>query len=354
MTVDTGDRMRRTWRSTGTRTIVLVAALAGCGKSVARSSPEAAPHAPAVPARVYVVRDTLAAPVVDFPGRAEALLRATLASRLMGRLTSVRVQEGSVVRAGELLATVEAGDLHARREAMRAQVGGARAAAREATAQVERMRSLYRDSAATRAQRDAAERGYTQALAGVEAGEAALREVETMLSYAELRAPFAGTVVRRYRDPGDFVTPGAPVLEIHEATRLRITVQGTPSDFHGLTPGMRVDGVIEEEPIVATVEGVVTGPGPALQTLNALVDNPGHRYAAGAARLRIPIGRPALRLLVPEAALVTEGDLVGVDLAGPDAVRRWVRTGRRFGAWVEVLSGLAAGDSVRVPERGGQ
>ncbi|MBI3792962.1 MAG: hypothetical protein HY275_19060 [Gemmatimonadetes bacterium] len=89
-------------------------------------------------------------------------------------------------------------------------------------------------------------------------------------------------------------------------------------------------------------------------TVNALVANADRALlSGGAATLAIPSGRHAV-LVVPAAAVVTDGDLAGVRVAGrAGADLRWIKVGRRTGGVVEVLSGLRAGERVLVPRDGG-
>jgi cobalt-zinc-cadmium efflux system membrane fusion protein len=84
--------------------------------------------------------------------------------------------------------------------------------------------------------------------------------------------------------------------------------------------------------------------------VNAIVDNGDRRHpSGGVATLRIPQGTRTT-ILVPDAALVREGDLTGVRIqAANSAELRWVRLGAAVGGQVEVLSGLKAGDRVIVP-----
>jgi hypothetical protein len=107
--------------------------------------------------------------------------------------------------------------------------------------------------------------------------------------------------------------------------------------------------------VTAVVEGVVPAPGGHVVTVNAVVPNRGNAMFAGsAASLSLPVGTRAM-LVVPAAAIIREGDLVGVRVRlGEGTDLRWIRTGRQLDGQVEVLSGLAAGDQVIVPPPAGE
>jgi membrane fusion protein, heavy metal efflux system len=113
---------------------------------------------------------------------------------------------------------------------------------------------------------------------------------------------------------------------------------------------MPVDVSIEGIPVRARLEGIVPAPGAALVLVQAVLDNPGGRFSSGsAATVAIPAGQRRA-LLVPAAAVFTAGDLTGVRVrTGDGVVTRWIRVGRRYGESVEVLSGVAPGDTLVMP-----
>jgi RND family efflux transporter MFP subunit len=303
------------------------------------------------PIRVLVVRDTTISTQLEAAGIAQPLREATLGSRLMGAVTEVLVQEAQRVRTGELLARIDARDVSAQRSQTTAAIAEAEAVYQEAEIQAQRFRALYADSAASKAQLDAAETGLLRARAGMESARASAAGAQAVASYAEIRAPFPGTITRRFVDPGAFLTPGSPILSIQDASRLRIAVSVSAADVRGLTPGQRLAATIEGQAVGATLEGVVPATGGPIYTVNALVENPGLRLLPGsAATLLLPRGVHS-GILVPEAALVREGDLTGVRVPTSDGASelRWVRIGRTDAGQVEVLTGLRAGESIAVP-----
>ena len=147
-------------------------------------------------------------------------------------------------------------------------------------------------------------------------------EVDAVKAYAEVRAPFAGTITKRFVDPGAFVAPGAPIVTIQDASRLRISVTVAPADVRALARGAQLDARVEDQRATADVEGIVPAGGGALYTVNALVENTPRRFLPGAAAtLLLPQGTHA-GILLPEAMLVREGDLTGVYVIGAAGAAR--------------------------------
>jgi len=258
------------------------------------------------------------------------------------------VHEGDRVASGQLLVRLDARDLDAKRAQVEAGLAEASAVHSDATVQVGRIRSLYADSAATRAQLDQAETGLARATAAVASAKAMAAELAATASYAEVRAPFAGVVTHRFVDPGAFAAPGAPLVTVEDAATLRVTVSAAPDAVRGLKAGTTVTAIIGDVTADAKVEGIVPS-GSNLYTVNALVPNARGEFLSGSsATLALPRGtRHAI--LVPNRAVVRQGDLTGVRaVTDGQPTLRWVKLGRTADGMTEVFSGLAAGDTVVV------
>lgn len=322
-------------------TAVVVAACAPADAHMTESA-----TADAANGTVITVADTTISTTLEATGVAAPLREATLSTKLMASVIGVDVLEGSVVRAGQVLVRLDARDLAAKREQVEAGLAAAQAMHAQASAHVARMRALHKEDAAPTAMLEQAETQFAQATSGLRAAQAASAELAAVESYAALTAPFAGTVTARFVDPGAFAAPGAPLVQLQDASQLRITVHVSPDVARTLDKGARVDVRIEGRADVATVEGVVPAMG-GLYAINALVENRDGRHPAnGAATLAVPTGTQR-GIAVPEAALIREGDLVGVLLRtnGGD-IRRWIRTGAVANGMVEVTAGLRVGDQV--------
>jgi RND family efflux transporter MFP subunit len=322
--------------------------LAACGGD---PTPHDAAPASAVPAGTpFTVADTTLTEMVEAPGTAEPITQSTASTKLMGTVTVVLVQEGDVVRAGQVLARIDARDVEAKGAQVQAAIAAAEAARQEAALHAARMRALFADSAAPKAQLDAAEAGLARAEAGLNAARAGRAEVEAIADYAVVRSPSSGVVTQRWVDPGAFAAPGAPLVTVQDQSRLRVTVTAQPLQARALRRGQAVEVLVEGVTARGVVEAVVPATSGGLYTINAIVPNADRRLAAGgAATLRIPSGTRAA-VLVPEAAVRHQGDLTGVLVqTGGTATMRWVRVGPARDGRVEVLSGVRAGDVVLVP-----
>ena len=328
---------------------VTAVALTALASACERGEPKKVVTAKAPPpaGALYTVRDTVVQSSFDAAGIAAPLRQATLSTKLMGTVTAVLVKEGESVGAGQPLVRIDARDLTAKSAQAAASVEDAEAIHRDALTQANRIRALYADSAATRAQLDAVETGLARAEAGIRAARGAAAELGAVSSYSVIRAPFAGMVTHRYVDPGAFAAPGAPLVSIQDASQLRITANATPDVARTIRRGQALAAMIEGRPYRAIVEGVIPATAGNLYTINALVPNPGWTILSGStATLSLPTGEHAA-IVVPQSAVRREGDLTGVTLRTPQGDEvRWIRLGSAAGGMVEVSAGLRAGDRV--------
>jgi RND family efflux transporter MFP subunit len=301
--------------------------------------------------RDVAVIDSLMPDMNEAVGTAAPLLNSTLSTKLMATVTAVHVQEGDAVTQGQLLVSLDVRDVEARSAQASGGLAAAQAMLADAEVQTARLRALFADSAAPKAQLDAAEAGLARAQAAVVSARGGVAETAAVREYGSVRAPFNGVISQRLVDPGAFAAPGAPLIMILQAGTLRVNALIPPDAARSLTRGTTISVAIEGTETTGTVEGVVATPSGGLFTVNVLVKNAnGALPTGGSATLRLPGGTRTVRL-APGAAVVREGDLTGLQVRANGVVeRRWVRTGRSYGDWVEVLSGVNVGDVVLVPE----
>jgi RND family efflux transporter MFP subunit len=321
--------------------------LAACGSPPEREFPPAPARAEGTP---FTVRDSVISAFYEATGVASPMAQSTVATKLMGTVTEVLVREGDRVAAGQPLVRVDSRDLDARQVQAAAGIASAEAARANAAAQARRVRSLYADSAAPRATLDATEAALSQAEAALRSAHAAATEVESAREYAVVRAPFAGVVTHRFVDPGAFATPGAPLVTVQDASRLRLAVTAAPASARGLTRGAALDGTVDGRAVRATIEGSVPASAGGVYTVNAIVGNADGALQSGTpATLLIPAGTRRA-LLVPAGAIVRQGDLTGVRVRTTNGDElRWVKLGgARAGAFVEVTSGVRPMEQVIV------
>ncbi len=279
-------------------------------------------------------------------GDVRAMQSADLAAGAAGPVASVQVREGDRVAAGDLLLDID-------RAPAAARFAAARAAAREASIEHERLRAaLARREAVTSGVLsseelvDARSRVAAQE-ARMASLEAAADEAAATLGRHRVRAPFDGVVTARAVDPGDWVTVGQPVLTLVSIDAVEVHVRVPRRVAQALSPGataaLGAGGA-------ATVAAIVPAVDPDTRTvLVRLTPAPGSRLAAGeAVDVDLPVPWAGQGVKVPRDALLLQpGSARVMRLDGDVAVSVTVEVLATADTEALVVGeGLAPGDRV--------
>jgi RND family efflux transporter MFP subunit len=274
---------------------------------------------------------------VAVPGAVQARKRATLSARMPASVTELPYREGQWVPAGAVVVRLDDG-------AVRATVAAAEAGLKAAEADLERTKALLEKGAAT-------PRELEQMTAAASGARAQLTGAKDNLSYAVLRAPFAGRVATRRVNLGDVVNPGMPLIEIEGQGGLELRATVEPAIAASLRPGSKLKALVDGQagPLTATVTAVAPSGDPTTHRFELKADLPDvSGLRAGLfARLLIPGVAAEPRITVPATALFDRGGLTGVFVVSDGKAHlRWVAAGARDGDVVEIRAGVEAGERV--------
>jgi len=320
---------------------ILALGVAACGGTA--TTDRAAPTPPGT----VVVQSRTVTSLVPVDGTVAARHRAEISTRLMARISSV-VEIGSAVTRGQTLIRLGLEDIEANRLRAEAAVAAARAGRDEAARQAARMDTLLAADAVAAVQRDQAHLGLTRAESQLALAQAALTEVGNAERYSSIPAPFSGTVVARYVDPGDLANPGMPLVAL-ESRGARDAVLAVPI---GLAETLQSGDSIEISGpdglrALAPVRSVAGGADLRSRTVEVRATVPA-TWPTGMAITGYLPGGTRQSIVIPDSVVVRRGQLTGVRVvSGAGTAIRWVRLGRSPGeGLVEVLSGLSDGDRV--------
>lgn len=158
------------------------------------------------------------APLLTASGYIVARRKAVVSAKIQGRLSSLRVEEGSRVREGEIIARLEDRDYLAQVERAEAAIQRAEADLSEAKRQARVAEGLTREQIGTRDALEGANSRVAVAEAAVRQARADAEYARAVLSNTEIRAPFSGTVVKKMAEVGESVAPIPPGVNISTAS----------------------------------------------------------------------------------------------------------------------------------------
>ncbi len=345
------------------RRAVIASSIAACLvllQGCAETSAQEAPAAAAVP-EVTTVKATAAGAdnELRLPARAEAGESARLFARATGILAERLVDLGDSVEKGQVLARISAPEID--QSLREAEAGLIQAKADEELARVnfERAQSLIGSGAIPKELHSEREAAYAVAKASRAAATARVAGARERQSFQVVRAPFAGVISARNVERGDRVVgdsaaAATPLFELVALDPLRVVVDVPQSAVLQVAPGLRAEvrfpelaETVEAEVVRTSrrISGTAGGMRVELRLPNA--DGRLPDGMVGEVVLRVP--RAQAVALVPISAVMQGAG--GAQVATIDAdvlAHRKVVTGRNLGSTIEILKGVAPGDTVIV------
>jgi RND family efflux transporter MFP subunit len=369
-------------RSSKLLVVLLLFSLTACREATRKTEASVSPQLIAVP--VVTAAAVELPSVYEAVGTVRARTSATIASRIMGAVRDVKVHTGDSVAAGQLLVSIDARDLDfalrqaqaAREEARSAKgevdhaIASAQANLELAQATFRRISDLFQKTSVSNQEYDeasarlkAAQAAYDMAVAKraqvsakIQQASEAVSSAEVMRGYAEIHAPFAGTVIEKPVDPGVMAIPGTPLLTVEQNGPLRLEVPVEESFLASIRVGQPVTVTIDSldrtlETRVSEINPLVD---PASRAFLVKIDLPTIPHLHSGAFGRAKFSRGARKaVLVPVSAVAEQGQLQSVIVVeGGTARTRLVTLGQKQDDKVEVLSGLNAGERIVSPRPG--
>jgi membrane fusion protein, multidrug efflux system len=363
-------------RVRGILTIVLVAPLAAAACGGGDGASRAAPGVAAGPASIDVVRvveQSLDVPL-SLPGELTAFQSVAMFPRVTGFVKAINVDRGSKVRAGELLASLEAPEVVAQRSEAQSKLRSAEAQLSVARARADADRGTFARLKAASATpgvvagndvviaEKAADGSASQVLAAeqsVEAARQALNAIRDMEGYLRMTAPFAGVITERNVHPGALVGPSTsdagatPLLRLVDIDRLRLVVPVPEAYTAEMRRGAEIPFTVAAYPgqsFSAKVARIAQAVDVNTRTMAVELDvaNRDGRLAPGTfCQVRWPVRRSGPSLFVPSASVATTTDRTFV-IRIRNGKTEWVdvKTGLTSGPLVEVFGDLRAGDEI--------
>ena len=285
-------------------------------------------------------------------GVVEAVRQTTLGAQVAGRIIALEVTAGDTVRAGQVLARIDARTAEQAVTASRSQVAEAQANLANAKRKYERNRDLLAQKFVSQAALDQAEAEYKAAQAQLAAVTANEGQAITAQSFTTIVAPYAGVIGATQAELGDMAQPGKPLITIFDPRELRVaaTVPQAALATIKLDAPISVEIPAIDKTVVSTKATVIPLADARTHTARVRLDLPaGERLLPGQfARAFFTTGATRA-LAIPATALLKRGEVTAVYVVDRDGrpQLRQVRVGESVGnRQVEILAGLSPGERI--------
>jgi len=297
-------------------------------------------------------------PHLDLPGRLDAYYRAPIFARVNGFLKAWYVDIGGRVKAGQLLAEIEAPDLDQQLMQAKGALSSATAAETLAKVTAERWTTLGQTNTLSKQAVDEKTGDLSVKEANVKVAKADVDRLDVLANFKKVVAPFDGVVTARNTDVGSLINAGAnaglPLFVVSDVSKLRLSINVPQAYVPSVPISSKVDIKVPEHP-GKTYSGVVEASTRAVDEasgttrMQVVVDNPSGELMPGAyANALVTLPREMQVLSIPSSALIF--DKRGLQVAVVDADNkvelRPVKIAKDKGQTIELSSGVTATDRV--------
>lgn len=295
---------------------------------------------------------------IDLPGRLEAYNRAPIFARVSGYLKYWNADIGARVKAGDVIAEIDAPDLDQQLLQARADLANQQASAKLSDVTLARRKTLIASNFVSMQEIDERTADLSNKNAAVKSNQANVERLEALASYKKITVPFEGIVTARSTDVGALInagqSSGPAMFIVSDIRKLRVYVNVPQSYVPSVPIGSKALISVPEyqtKTFAATVEAsaqAVDVNSGTTQMQLALDNSAGELMPGGYANVRLSLQHSGVPFNIPSSALILDQNGLRVAVVGPDdrVVLKTVKIGRDLGRNIELASGLSADDRV--------
>lgn len=276
-----------------------------------------------------------------------------LSTKVMGRISELNVEEGDYARKGDVLVQIKDNQIRAQKKQVEANLDQAKANLENVEKNYNRLKALYESESVTQKEFDDMRTQYRSTQAQVQALESKLSEINDMLDYTTLEAPFDGYIVSRNASEGDMASPGRPILGIEKAEGIEVLISVPETEISRFTMQDTVTATVsaagrqEFKGVVSNINPSATRGSRQFQVEITLIDY--SKQSGLKSGMFAEVGVRSVSdsvITVPASAIINRGQLTGLYTLSGDSelMLRWVRLGEQKNNRVQILSGLSAGE----------
>ncbi len=341
--------------STWLMVLLSAALLSACGNKSEEKKPSAPPSA-IITVTQAQTRDV---PVIERAlGEVDSASAPRVAAEVGGRITRLHADVGDAVRAGQVLAEIEAGDYQMAKQGAQAEAMRLEALLANQARLVARYRELVKKAFISPLKMEETESQHAALAEQLTAARAQLERAERNLRRTRVLAPVSGRIDQRMASAGDWIELGKPVFQITTSTALRVRLPFPENVAARIRSGQKVLLTTPTAPGRA-VEGVIAQLRPQVgsgsRTFDAIVEvkNPGDWKPGASVDGGVVVETRRGAITVPEVSVVLRpAGAVVYRVADGKAIQHIVKTGARADGQVEILEGIAAGETVALDGAG--
>ncbi|QTY27390.1 efflux RND transporter periplasmic adaptor subunit [Flavobacterium sp. CS20] len=301
---------------------------------------------------------------LSFSGMLSAEQMSTLKTRQAGYVKNIFVNVGDEVQKNQKLIQIDSEELNAQKKQAQAAVNQAQKQFDLAQKNLKRFERLRQSKSVSDSEFEQVELKFQSAQSGLESAKQQLNQVQSMMSYTSIKAPFSGKISQKLIQVGDMAMPGMPLLTLSSSNQLEVKSTVSESQINSIKKGQNVQ--IEIPSIGKVYSGKITEVSNSSESSNSqyfvksiFTEKPEKALAGMYANISVKAPQTNSQyenasIRIPRFAIVQKNGLQGVYVVGKSdtALLRWIKTGSADEETIEVLSGLSANDKIIIDADG--
>jgi len=292
---------------------------------------------------------------LSYIGTIESYEDVKLAAKISSRIIDISGEEGSTIKSGDLLITLDNEDINGKISTMEIKVKEAKINLDYWNSQAEIYEALFDEGVISQQEfrkiifnRDTAANAYKQA-------KSSLQEAKISLENSTIYSPISGTIIHIYSNMGDMTTPGKEIINVADTNRLKVNVKVVEGDLAKIKEGIPVNLSVNDQSIIfkSQVTDILPSVDKNARTCSVEISIPQEMMQNQNIKLGMSINvffvleENQNALAVPINTVITDGNETYLyTVVDNSAKKQVVTTGISNDQYIQITSGLKQGDSV--------
>ena len=240
----------------------------------------------------------------EYLAKVEPINEAKISTRVNAIVEKIFVDEGSVVKKGDLLAELDKKDILAKLNSAREALSAAQENFNYWQKEYKRDENLFKAGAISEEERDRARNSFAQSKSKLENAQENIKFWQANLSYTEIKSPYAGVVSKRFIDPGDLATVGKPLFTVEDRSKFKLAFDVPQEDAKFIKKDAAVfykaKNKLQQLKITNVFPSIAQG---KILHIEAYLDNKDGLYVGAFIPVRVLIAQKKGVVVIPKSAI---------------------------------------------------
>ena len=286
-----------------------------------------------------------------YTGKVASLNKTNLSTKVMGQIENIYFKEGDKVQKGDLILTINNKDLIAKKNQIKANIIEAKSAYENISKDYDRYKILLKQNSVSQKEFENIKTQFEITKAKLSALKEMQNEISELNKYSKIRAPYQGTIAKKFVNKGDIANPGTPLIAIESLNSYKVIAHIPESEIVNFKIGDWADiniTALNKNNIKAKISQINSSNNFTGNTyeITLLIENDIQNLKSGMFAEVNFFKKDKGLILVPKESILTKGQLQFIRVLSSDnkVLLQLIKTGKIYKNFVEITSGLNNGE----------